>query len=1325
MNYNKKEFAEINNKKILHKVKKQWITISVALLGILGMGGVVTQTHVNANATQADDHSAHSPTYHNQPSLIQKVHGQLSAQSPGQILGQAHRMTNDLIRKQMIKNGSSHDLSRHSGQLNQSVSSHRLNLPVTRDAHQLNNQKPVRIGDGAANLLPNSDVIKLTNEVTGSDVQVNRHRFSHDQLGSQQQIDLGNLNSQYHFASDQSDNYLVTGSTHTINLLPNDPDWKNLSWGEANVEINGNNDTVYVNGGGTVGNGISDSDLNQDQSFFNDVTNDSGQSIGVLPNHNHDWKLVIQNATAPSDAENLFNSYHYNGEPNLPASDFTSIDLSGLEMPVNGMTTTSKMFYNDRNLTSITFGRSFNTSDVSDMSSMFDGDNQLQSLDLSSFNVQAVSDMDAMFWADHSLKSITFGSDFVTSSANRMHDMFGSDQSLTELDLSTFNTQNQPDVGNMFRSDPSLDKIVLGPNASFNDTAFDDNDAEDNYSDDGLDEYSPYGWIAVRDPRYPNVNVGKQITTNQQLLPNNVWKRTNEIINYMFGNTKVGSDVGSRITDVSDQLPGIPAGYAVDPRNYNLPFLTSNHQYSRKCTKGVNTVQVDLTGMVGTARWYLTPNANVPYAEWKRNSSQTMVDSLPANELLITNDGHNNASLPSGNGYDNLADGTTSGTLLHEIAQQAGQAVNMQHQNLNINLSDLENRVRHLIIYSDVAAPVNAAGLFSGFHVLSDFQGSDLDTSSTKWFSDLFANDWKLRDLSSLSNWSTKNAINLSGMFANNPGHSNQITNLNALSGWNQNSSHYSKLNQMFMNDQQLTNVGALKNWFINKNKLSNLSDAFSGDSKLKDLTPLTNWDVRSVTNLSNLFASDPQVSDWSGIYHNWYFKGDPKANNMLKGTGYEKHSQNHDPGYPYSDSVTTPFSQLTAPDRHYWSTNDVPEQLNHTWHFTEVPVKHLQLQIKFYSDHWTYRAGSDGANSNDWKWEYFGGFPAQVPIYNDTNNDVMSDLENYLKLHFDNLLPTGYKFEPNTKAILIFSSNPHANASVKAVEYDFDHSQFKMINGLDRKRFTTGYRIGSGPILLLLSRTPRISASAHRSEPRQKPVRPKSSSHGQNKSAVSQIVKPTKSQSSSSSTFRSNYGFKNSKIAHRSTVSRPLPFSPVHSSRSVLSSQASQMTTSANDTLTDDSSAQSLTNFSQLDSLVRVQALGTKNNSGLSAVNRSQPNSSSSVRVTNHRQIREPAIRSVHHHRTQHRTLFKSNRNYYTVLPHRFRGLIYLKRTVGEYRHLHYSRRSRVKYLVRGKRFRVIGIRRLNRAYRFELTNHHYVTARKSYVRLLKVRRK
>ena len=108
-----------------------------------------------------------------------------------------------------------------------------------------------------------------------------------------------------------------------------------------------------------------------------------------------------------------------------------------------------KMFYNRSKLISIEFGKGFNTSNVTDMSEMFQGCSKLTALDVSSFNTSNVNSMAAMFKWCSGLTSLDV-SGFNTSNVTDMHDMFRGCNKLTSLIVLSFNTSNVRRMDGMF-----------------------------------------------------------------------------------------------------------------------------------------------------------------------------------------------------------------------------------------------------------------------------------------------------------------------------------------------------------------------------------------------------------------------------------------------------------------------------------------------------------------------------------------------------------------------------------------------------------------------------------------------------------------------------------------------------------------------------------------------------------------------------------------------------------------------------------------------------------------------------------------------------------
>ena len=138
-------------------------------------------------------------------------------------------------------------------------------------------------------------------------------------------------------------------------------------------------------------------------------------------------------------------------------TSLTSLDLSGFD--TSNVTDMGWMFNYCTSLTSLDLS-GFDTSNVTDMGWMFNYCASLTSLDLSGFDTSSVTDMSLMFQNCASLTSLDVSS-FDTSNVTKMAGMFSNCKDLTSLDLSGFDTSNVADMSNMFRSCTSLTNLNL------------------------------------------------------------------------------------------------------------------------------------------------------------------------------------------------------------------------------------------------------------------------------------------------------------------------------------------------------------------------------------------------------------------------------------------------------------------------------------------------------------------------------------------------------------------------------------------------------------------------------------------------------------------------------------------------------------------------------------------------------------------------------------------------------------------------------------------------------------------------------------------------
>ena len=133
------------------------------------------------------------------------------------------------------------------------------------------------------------------------------------------------------------------------------------------------------------------------------------------------------------------------------------LDLSNFD--TSKVTDMSSMSHGMSNLTTRNLSN-FDTSKVTNMENMFSHMFSLTSLDLSNFDTSKVTDMSFMFSAMHSPTSLNL-SNFDTSKVTDMRFMFFGMSNLTTLNLSNFNTSKVTDMSYMFANMSSLTTLDL------------------------------------------------------------------------------------------------------------------------------------------------------------------------------------------------------------------------------------------------------------------------------------------------------------------------------------------------------------------------------------------------------------------------------------------------------------------------------------------------------------------------------------------------------------------------------------------------------------------------------------------------------------------------------------------------------------------------------------------------------------------------------------------------------------------------------------------------------------------------------------------------
>ena len=140
-------------------------------------------------------------------------------------------------------------------------------------------------------------------------------------------------------------------------------------------------------------------------------------------------------------------------------SNLGSLDLSHFN--TSNVRNMWGMFCGCENLETLTLGSGFNTQNVTVMSNLFNNCKKLTSISLSSFDTGEVEYMDGMFSGCSGLTSLSL-SGFNTAKVTNMDSMFDSCSGLTSLNLSSFDTGNVTDMYGMFQYCENLKTITVG-----------------------------------------------------------------------------------------------------------------------------------------------------------------------------------------------------------------------------------------------------------------------------------------------------------------------------------------------------------------------------------------------------------------------------------------------------------------------------------------------------------------------------------------------------------------------------------------------------------------------------------------------------------------------------------------------------------------------------------------------------------------------------------------------------------------------------------------------------------------------------------------------
>ena len=489
-------------------------------------------------------------------------------------------------------------------------------------------------------------------------------------------------------------------------------------------------------------------------------------------------------------------------------------------------TSTHCWFCDMKKLQAITGMEYLNTSQVTNMTSMFYGCSGLTSLDLSNFNTSQVTNMTFMFYRCSGLTSLNL-SNFNTSQVTKFVCMFYGCSGLTSLDLSNFNTSQATDFGSMFWDCSGLTRLDL---SNFNTSQVTNMSLMFSYCDKLRTIYVGSDWTtdAVTDSEY-----SKDMFENCTSLVGGMGTTYDENhVDKEYAHIDGGESNPGYFTDTN-----APRAYACyTPDNTTLSFYYDDQHHSRPGTF-----------------YYLNTGENWPgwYTDYTNESvtqaifDPSFAEARPTSTFCWFNEMENLLSI-TGMEFLNTSNVTNMCSMFGGCSHLTSLDVS------NFNTSNVTNM--HLMfafckgLTSLDVSNFNTSNvtrmdaLFEFCSGLTSLDVSNFNTSNVTDMSYLFAYCNNLTSID-VSNFNTSNVTAMYYMFCS-------CDNLTSLDVSNFNTSEVKYMDCMFAYCSGLTSLDVSN---FNTSNVTNMEGMFKKSTGLTSLD-VSNFDTSNVTNMTNMF---------------------------------------------------------------------------------------------------------------------------------------------------------------------------------------------------------------------------------------------------------------------------------------------------------------------------------------------------------------------------------------------------------------------------------------------------------------------------------------
>ncbi len=487
---------------------------------------------------------------------------------------------------------------------------------------------------------------------------------------------------------------------------------------------------------------------------------------------------------------------------------------------------------------------SFVTSEVINMSGMFDGLSSVDSLDLSKFNTEKVTNMSNMFRNCPNIQSL-FLRHFVTSNVRNIDEIFSGDTNIKSINMDMWDISNISSNSNALNSTTSLESVSarewIIPN-EFHKWL----DSNWGGMSSPIKSVDVTNWDLTNTTDLHSLFMNK--STIEEIKGLNTWD-TSKLVNtaIMFSNCTSLKSIDlssfdlSNVTNSIDMLNNVTGLVElITPKEYGSGIIILSKKMFDKDYKSYTSLNIDSPKKSKLELiTFFDTGSNVRY---KLNSLSGNVDNIEAFERE-----YDASKIPT-SGTKIISDGYSKKQI---IGWYENKTIYYYSEDddifFNPNSDYFFNYFTGIksLDVSNIRADaiVTMRSMFYNLSKMTSLDVSNWNTSNVTDMNCAFENNSLLESLD-LSSFDTSNVTNMAFIFAN-----NKEMKLLDISSFD--TSNVTDMSGMFSN---ITGLISLDLSHFNTSKVTNMSRMFEYDSDLRELN-IINFDTSNVTDFSSMFS--------------------------------------------------------------------------------------------------------------------------------------------------------------------------------------------------------------------------------------------------------------------------------------------------------------------------------------------------------------------------------------------------------------------------------------------------------------------------------------